>query len=103
MRPDKMPLPDSVERLSGIKNIYLVTDIGPIDLLHEVPEIGPYAELTSRTVEMDVGGFTCRVLDLDTLIASKRIAARPKDHAAIMHLEAVRRVRQRQGGQPDRP
>ena len=56
MRPDKMPLPDDVERLRGIRNIYVVTDIGPIDLLNEVPGIGPYAELTGRTVEMDLGG-----------------------------------------------
>jgi hypothetical protein len=38
MRPDKMPMPDDLERIRGIKNIYLVTDIGPIALLNEVPE-----------------------------------------------------------------
>jgi predicted nucleotidyltransferase len=95
MRPDKMPLPDSVDRLRGIKNIYVVTDIGPIDLLNEVPGIGTYHELSDKTVELDVGGFTCRVLDLDTLIASKKIAARPKDHAAVMQLEAIKRVQDR--------
>ena len=95
MRPDKMPLPDSVDRLRGIKNIYVVTDIGPIDLLNEVPGIGTYHALFHKTVELDVGGFTCRVLDLDTLIASKKIAARPKDHAAVMQLEAIKRVQDR--------
>lgn len=95
MRPDKMPLPDDLERLRGIKNIYLVTDIGPIDLLNEVPGIGPYSDLSNRTVVLDVGGFTCRVLDLDTLIACKKIAARSKDHAAVMQLEAIKRVQER--------
>ena len=95
MRPDKMPLPDDLDRLRGIKNIYLVTDIGPIDLLHEVPGIGSYADVAARTVMLDLGGFACRVLDLDTLIASKKIAARPKDHAAVMQLEAIKRVQER--------
>ncbi len=90
-----MPLPDDVERLRGIKNIYVVTDIGPIDLLNEVPGIGTYDELKDRTVLLDVGGFSCRVLDLDTLIASKKKAARPKDHTAVMHLEAIKRIRER--------
>lgn len=48
-------------------------------------------------MELDVGGFTCHVLNLETLIASKKIAARPKDHAPVMQLEAIKRVRERDG------
>jgi hypothetical protein len=88
------------ERLRGIKNIYVVTDIGPIDRLNEVTGIGSYAEVADRTVVLDVGRFTCRVLDLDTLIASKKIAARPKDHAAVMQLEAIKRVQDRDAKNP---
>lgn len=103
MRPDKMPLPDSVQRLRGVKNLYLTTDIGPIDLLCEVPGIGTYAELAGKTVDVEVEGLRCRVLDLDTLIAAKKVAGRLKDQPTIMQLEAIKRVQQRDSKRPDKP
>jgi hypothetical protein len=88
-RPDKMRLPEDIERLEGLKNLYLVTTLGKIDLLGELPGIGPYAEIRGRSVEMDVGGFCVRVLDLETLIAAKKVANRDKDRIAVRHLEAI--------------
>jgi hypothetical protein len=99
MRPDKMPLPRELERLTGVKNLYLQTDLGLIDLLGELPGIGTFESLVNRIVVMDVGdNFMCPVLDLDTLIASKRVAGRDKDLQNIRYLEAVRRVRMQQPG-----
>lgn len=103
MRPDKMPLPDDPKRLRGVKNLYLLTDIGPIDLLCEVPGIGTYAELAGKTVDIDVDGLSCRVLDLDTLIAAKKVAGRPKDQLTIMQLQAIKRVRERDEKRLDPP
>ena len=37
-----------------------------------------------------VGGFQCRVLDLDTLIRSKEAANRDKDRLALPWLRAIR-------------
>lgn len=96
-RPDLMPLPDDPDRLRGIKNLYLVTDLGSIDLLGELPGVCSYSDLAHRSVEMDVGGFRCRVLDLDTLIEAKRVAARPKDRYALVHLEAIRDMLKKKG------
>lgn len=94
MRPDRMPLFEEPERLAGIKNLYLVTDLGQIDILGELPEICHYAELANCTVEMNLGGFTCRVLDLDTLIAAKKAAGRDKDIIGVRHLEAIKKTRE---------
>jgi predicted nucleotidyltransferase len=98
MRPDRMPLPDDVGRLRGIRNLYLQTEIGTIDVLSEITGVGTFDDLAGKTVEMDLGGFTARVLDLDTLIESKRAAGRAKDVPAVHELEAIRMRRRNNPG-----
>ena len=102
-RPDKMPVPDDPARLRGIKNLNLLTDLGVIDILGELPGIGSFESLAGKTEDLNVGGFVCRVLDLDTLIAAKRAAGRDKDLLNVRQLEAIRRSRQQQPGLFDRP
>ncbi len=46
-------------------------------------------------VPLDLFGMACRCLDLDTLIATKRAAGRPRDFEAIAELEALREERGR--------
>lgn len=89
MHPDRPPLGDSPDQHVGNKNLYLVTEEGTLDLLSEVSGVGRYDALVSRAVSMDLGGFTCRVLSLGDLIASKRQMGRGKDHQAVRQLEAV--------------
>jgi predicted nucleotidyltransferase len=91
--PDRMPLPEDPERLRGLKNLYLETDLGMIDLLGELPDVCTFDDLAGRTVEMDVGGFECRVLDLETLIRTKEVANRDKDRLALSYLRAIREAR----------
>ncbi len=89
-RPDRMPLPEDPERLRGLKNPHLLTDCGPLDLPGELPEVATFEDLVGRTVPMDVGGHTCRVLDLDTLIRCKEAAGREKDSLGLAWLRAIR-------------
>ena len=96
MRPDKVIPFDDIERFRGVKNVYLATDLGILDILGDLPGIGSYDDIQNKTVEFDLGGFTCRVLEIDTLIAAKRAAGRDKDLVGVRHLEAVKRQR---GGQ----
>ncbi len=98
-----MPLPEDPARLRGLKNLYLDTDFGKIDLLGELPGVCSFAELRDRVIEMDIGGFRCRVLDLDTLIQCKRVAGRVKDRYALIHLEAIRKMKIQQPGLFDDP
>src|SRR4051794_18299005 len=96
MRPDRMPLWEDPKRLIGIKNFNLVTDLGQIDLLGEVTGVGGYEQVIAGSSESDVGGFVVQVMDLESLLVSKRAAGRPKDQLAIMHLEAAKRKQQEQ-------
>ncbi len=98
-RPDRMPLPENIDQLKGLKILYLATDLGMVDLLGEVPDIGTFEQLKDKTIVLELGGFRCRVLDLDTLIASKRAANRVKDRLALLHLDAIRKIKwEEQGG-----
>ncbi len=80
---------DAATLMSGL-NFTLTTDLGPLDLLGEVAGGGRYDDLKTHSIEAEVFGVKCRVLDLETLIATKRAAGRPKDFEAIAELELLR-------------
>ena len=72
MRPDLPIITPEDHHLKGIKNLYLATELGQLDVLGELPDVCTYAELAARSVEVDFDGLKCRLIDLDTLIAAKR-------------------------------
>jgi len=39
---------------------------------------------------MELGGLTCRIIDLDALIEAKRAVGRERDMAAVRDLEAIK-------------
>lgn len=93
--PKKMLLSDVIGNLNNIKNLYLSTDLGNIDLLGELPGVCSFEELRNRTVMLEIApDLSCKVLDIDTLIAAKRVAARMKDKLTIQHLEAIKKRNQ---------
>ena len=97
MRPDRPSLPKDSAKLAGVKNLYILTDLGQIDVLSEITGVGDFAEVARQSINLDLGGVTCRVLSLDALIAAKKALARPRDLYAAAELEAIRR-RVRGGG-----
>ena len=78
-------------------NFTLTTAVGDVDLLGEAAGIGGYDAVLSGTVNLSVFGRNVLVLDLPTLIRSKRAAGRPKDLEAIAELEALLVERERGG------
>jgi hypothetical protein len=72
-----------------VKNFYLLTDIGQLDILGEVPGIGDFNFIRDKTIEYDFGTMKCRVLDIPTLIAAKQQANRPKDRQSIAELTVI--------------
>lgn len=91
MRPDKMRLPDDPARFTDLKNLYLQTDLGIVDFLGELTGIGDYSEVVKHSRIANLGGFDCRILDLDALILAKRAAGRPKDLRVLPELEALQK------------
>ncbi len=89
-RPDKMPMWEEPTRLFGFRNLNLDTDLGTIDLLGDVSGVGTFHEMADKTVKVTIAGVPMRVLDLDldSVIAAKRAAGRPKDKQHLLELEA---------------
>ncbi len=100
--PSRPPLEITGEMAETFNNLYLDTEIGQIDCLSQVKGIGEYedVERSSRVIEHPAG--PCRVLELGALIASKRAMDRPRDHQAVIELEAIRERRGKSPG-PDAP
>ncbi|HTY64367.1 MAG TPA: nucleotidyltransferase [Acidobacteriota bacterium] len=90
MTPDLHPLPDDPEKLEGFKNLYLVTNLGQLDVLSEITGVGEYSEVEQHTILVDLEDIQCRVLDLDTLITAKKAMNSPKDRQTVIELEAIR-------------
>jgi hypothetical protein len=88
--PPGLPFRLDVATLNSGLNFTLTTDLGPLDLLGEVAGGGRYEDLSAHCVEAEVFGVQCKVLDLDTLIATKKAAGRPKDYEAVAELELLR-------------
>lgn len=87
MRPDMPVVRADDSYLGQLKNIYLRTKVGQLDVLGEIPGVCDYAEAARKAVTMTFGDLTCKVVDIDTLIAAKKVAGRPHDLRAIPYLE----------------
>ncbi len=98
MHPDRMPLalPPGFSR--GLRNLYLDTDLGPLDLLGEIKGIGGYAETRARSEEVGVGGQSVRLLSLDGIIEAKEAMDRERDREAVRQLRAIREMINRPHG-----
>jgi hypothetical protein len=54
--------PDS-PYLVNIKNMYLRTDLGQLDVLGELPGVGTFEELLPRATDVPFGSVVCPVID----------------------------------------
>jgi hypothetical protein len=87
--PPGLPFDWSVVTLRMGLNFTLHTSVGDIDLLGEIAGGGNYDQLVPHTIDVELFGFSCRCVDLMTLIHTKRAAGRPKDLEVIAELEAI--------------
>ena len=79
---------DRVTLLRGL-NFTLVTSLGEIDLLGEIPGGGTYEDLRPNAISLQIFQNSCLCLSLPQLIRAKRAAGRPKDLEALAELEAI--------------
>ncbi len=95
MSPQKPPFTREDALRPDWKNLYLATDIGPLDCLGAIAGLGDFEICLANSQPLDLGDFSLRILTLDALIIAKKALNRPRDHHAVLELEIVReRVRQ---------
>lgn len=73
-----------------LKNLYLKTDLGTLDLLGSITGVGDFARVARDAVEIELFGRRVRAMSLDDLIASKEAMGRDKDLLAAKELRAIR-------------
>jgi predicted nucleotidyltransferase len=86
----KRPVTESPAALAKNRNLYLLTDLGRLDILSEVPPVGTYADVASKALTLDIYGRSCRIIGLDDLLAVKRHLGRDKDRLVERELLVVR-------------
>jgi hypothetical protein len=79
---------DKATRSRGL-NFTLVSSLGDIDLLGEIPGGSNYQDLLPGSIELSVFAMRCRCLSLAQLIRAKRAAGRPRDLDVLAELEAI--------------
>lgn len=90
--PENLPFVWDEQMLQSGTNFTFTTDLGDIDLLGEVAGVGSYSDAFAASVAVPLYGVECRILTLDSLIASKRAAGRTKDLLVLPELEALREI-----------
>lgn len=93
MNPSNKPsFLNEPKSLSGIKNIYLETNAGILDIVTLDKTLGSFAELKSRALTVSLFGYDCLVLSLDDLIRVKEKMSRPKDIIVLEELKALKNL-----------
>lgn len=73
-----------------VRNLYLETELGTVDLLSSVLGVGDFERVRAGSVEIEVFGRRCRVISLEDLIQAKEALSRDKDVLAAKELRAIR-------------
>lgn len=78
--------------ISGLKNIYLETSAGILDVITVDESVGSYADLKARAMKVNLFGYECLVISLDDLIRVKEKMGRPKDLIVLEELRALKKL-----------
>lgn len=72
-----------------LKNLYLETDLGPVDFLGEIKGVGGFERVREASIEIELFGRRCRVISIEGLIQAKEALGRDKDLIAVKELRAI--------------
>jgi len=89
LTPQRISFLENPERGTLLKNLYLQTDLGPLDLMSSITGVGDYARVAAGSVEIELFGRRARVIGLDDLILAKQAMGREKDLLAVKELRAI--------------
>lgn len=90
LTPQKLSFLDNPEPGVEVRNLYLRTDIGPLDVLSSILGVGEFTRVHVQSTEIELFGRRCRVISLEDLIRAKEALGREKDLLAAKELRAIR-------------
>ena len=88
--PDGVEFAPDAALLSRMKMMNFTTDFGDFDLSFTPAGFAGFEELADHSIDVPLPGTVVKVAALDDVIRSKEIANRPKDHATLPILYALR-------------
>lgn len=91
-RDNKLPLTSDVKYIADLKNLYLVTSLGSIDMLGFVGGIGSYTEVIHHVIEIEIFERRCKVLNIESLIKAKNAMGGPKDRETVAQLNLIKKM-----------
>ena len=89
MTPQRLSFLDNPDPGVSVRNLYLQTDFGPLDLLGEITGVGNFHEVAARAIAVELFGLKVRVISIEDLITAKESLGREKDHLAAKELRAI--------------
>lgn len=87
--PKRISFLENPEPGAAVKNLYLNTDLGPLDLMSEITGVGDYLRVSARSIWVELFGHQVRVIGIEDLIAAKEALGREKDLLAVKELRAI--------------
>lgn len=101
MTPNRKKLKLSDKTCAQLKNLYLDTKKGQLDCLSFIDGLGDYSRAKQESELIEVEDMKIRVLNLDALIKTKKAMNRPRDMAAILQLESIKRLKKKTSKEKD--
>lgn len=95
MTPQKLSFLDHPENTSGLKNLYIETDLGMLDVLGQITGVGDYETVLKNAIEVEVFGQRCKVISLEDLIRAKLAMGRHRDLLTVQELNLIRFVKEK--------
>lgn len=87
--PQRLSFLDTPDPGVPLKNIYLQTDLGPLDILGSITGVGDFVELRKNAVELELFERRLFVISKEDLIKAKEALGRPKDILVAQELRAI--------------
>jgi predicted nucleotidyltransferase len=72
-----------------LNNLYLQTDLGPLDLLSKITGVGDFKRVRTASIQVELFGQTVNVMAIEDLIQAKQAIGREKDWLAVKELRAI--------------
>ncbi len=74
--------------------MHLKTEVGPVDLINRLPNIGSFQELYDRALILEVDGVEIRIAAIEDLIRLKSDSTRERD---ALHISMLKTILEQQG------
>lgn len=89
MTPQRLSFMDHPAPGEPLRNLYLQTDHGVVDILSNVLGVGDFDRLAEKAEKLEVNGRIYHFISLADLITAKEAVGREKDLLAVKELRAI--------------